>query len=75
MSLEKEPDIATIVRHDDPAAVESFAKNFHQLVTNMHDMAISIGKEADFPLDPKDFTEDKIQLKLIKEKAFKKSSQ
>jgi hypothetical protein len=38
-------------------------------------MTISIGKEADFPLDPKDFTEDKIQLKLIKEKAFKKSSQ
>ena len=75
MSSEKDPDIATTVRHDDPAAVENFAKNFHRLVTNMHEMAVSIGKEADFPLDPKEFTEDKIQLKLIKEKAFKKSSQ
>lgn len=74
MSSEKDPDIASTVRHDDPAALESFAKNFHQLVTNMHDMAISIGKEADFPLDPEEFTDEKIQLKLIKEKVFKKPS-
>ena len=75
MSSEKEPDLANTVRHDDPADIESFAKNFSQFVANTHEMAKSLGKEADFPLDPEEFTEDKIQLNLLKEKAFKKPSE
>jgi hypothetical protein len=70
MSSEKDPDIANTVRHDDPAALESFAKNFRQLVTNMHEMAISMGKEADFPLDPEEFTEEKLIEMLLKPQDF-----
>ena len=70
MSSEKDPDIVTTVRQDDPAAVEDFAKNFRQLVTNMHEMAISMGKEADFPLDPEEFTEEKLIEMLLKPQDF-----